>query len=474
LTPGTQYVVFAWWYAFETSPITIRIGVPCADVDGDLAAVCTGSCDLGIGQTCGDCNDNNSHCVASCIDQDGDSWCAGSDCDDNAATCVSNCTTNADGDALPDCRDGCIDADGDGYGVAGGAGNSCAGADCSDANRYCNVACTDADGDTHCTPGDCDDTDPGVANELPEVNDCFDQQCAGSSGYGVADEVSGKSGFLTAGNKALFSWPAQTGATGYLAVRSASPLFPPGCLTQATAGTGFSDAANPPSGGVFYYLVRSTAACRGSYGQRRNGTERAPICGLETACGNAVDDDADAATDCVDPDCASTAACNARTFTFTDGVGNDISDTALWNFFDSFEAHNSEYFFFEIVQPRGTLAWCSERARFYWQNYLALAPTQGTVSSGAWSKWRKGLVTGNVWALESSAHTNEFGNDSFGNYTWCSEQFPTEPRNCIFPDRTNDCEIYDLTTGECRTGSGTGTWQLTIRTATTRLRACGF
>jgi len=474
LTPGVQYVVFGWWYAFETSPITIRIGVPCADVDGDSVAVCTGSCDLGLGQTCGDCNDNNSHCGASCTDHDADGWCAGFDCDDNAATCISNCAPDADADAVPDCRDGCIDLDRDGYGTAGGAGNSCAGADCSEGNRYCNVSCTDADGDARCTPGDCDDSDSAVGNELAEVNDCFDQQCVGSPGFGVADEISGTAGFAIPGSKNVFSWPLQTGATNYHAVRSMSPAFTSACVTQTTGSTSWTDAANPPTGGAFYYLVRPFSGCKGSFGQRSNGTERAPICGQETACANGADDDGDGGADCVDPDCAATAACTVRTFTFTDGIGDDIADNALWNFFNSFQAHNSQYFFFEVVEPRGTLAWCSERARFYWEKYLALAPSNGTAASGAWNKWRKAPLTGNAWVLESGTHTNEYGDDSFGAFSWCSEQFGTEPRNCIFPNRTNDCEIYDLTTGACRTSSGTGTWQLTIRTAATRLRTCGF
>ena len=43
---------------------------------------------------------------------------------------------------LFDCRDECLDADGDGYGSAGGAGNTCTAADCDDAVSTCSTDCT--------------------------------------------------------------------------------------------------------------------------------------------------------------------------------------------------------------------------------------------------------------------------------------------------------------------------------------------
>ena len=68
---------------------------------------------------------------------------------------------------------------------------------------------------------------------------------------------------------------------------------------------------------------------------------------------------------------------------------------------------------------------------------------------------------------------NEYGDNSFGTGSWCSEQFPTGPRNCLFPDRVNDCEAYDLATGACATSLGQP-WTVLIRIAPTRFAACGF
>jgi hypothetical protein len=471
LTAGQLYVVSFWWYALSPSRLTVTIGVPCADGDNDGFVACGGGCDLVAGQTCGDCNDANVHCGAVCTDADGDTWCASTDCNDAASTCTSDCATNVDGDALPDCRDGCLDADADGYGTAGGLGNTCLGADCSPANRFCHVSCVDGDGDQHCLPGDCQDGNPAVGNQLPEVNDFLDQNCPGDDGFGVVDEISGNAGFLTAGNKSLYGWTHQAGAANYLAARSSTRTFPAGCTTFPTSGNSWSDVSTPASGQLFYYLVRPETVARGSWGQGPGGAERAAVCGAESDCDNGVNDDGDAATDCADTDCANTAACRAATFTFVETEGDDIAEDALELFFQGVTAGASDYIFFEIVEPGRTVAWCSLNAGFYRQMYLDLAPTFGTVNSGSWQKWRKAPSTGDAWTgPDTAAHENTFGNDCFGDYSWCSEQFSPEPQNAIFPNRTNDCEIYDMATGGCQGGA----WVLTIKVASTRAVACGF
>jgi len=112
-------------------------------------------------------------------------------------------------------------------------------------------------------------------------------------------------------------------------------------------------------------------------------------------------------------------------------------------------------------------------AAYYKTQYLALAGTFGSATSGTWSKWRKAPSTGNAWVADNTGHPNTYGDDCFGPYSWCSEQFVFEPQNSIFPNRINDCEAYDLATGAC--GASTGeTWLLTIRIASTRHLACGF
>src|SRR5262249_49586856 len=152
---------------------------------------------------------------------------------------------------------------------------------------------------------------PNVANQLPEKNDFLDQNCPGDpDGFGVIDEVSGNSGFRTAGMKGNYSWDAQTGASLYLAVRSTSPTFPAvGCTQFPTSGTLWSNATTPTAGQVFYYLVRADAPSRGSWGQKSLSVDRPVICGMEADCDNAVDDDGDTFIDCADTDCANTPPC---------------------------------------------------------------------------------------------------------------------------------------------------------------------
>ncbi|MFT5429444.1 MAG: putative repeat protein (TIGR01451 family), partial [Myxococcota bacterium] len=55
------------------------------------------------------------------VDDDGDLVCDDPDVDCNSGEplCALDCVTDADGDSAPDCEDGCIDADGDGYGAPG-------------------------------------------------------------------------------------------------------------------------------------------------------------------------------------------------------------------------------------------------------------------------------------------------------------------------------------------------------------------
>ena len=392
------------------------------------------------------------------------------------STCTVDCTTNVDLDNLVDCRDGCLDEDGDRYGTAGGAGNTCLGPDCHPVNPWCNQSCVDADGDGHCPPGDCQDNSPIVANGLAEINDCIDQQCPGDDGHGMFDEVSGKAGFLTS-DKSRFSWPAQAGALSYRAVRSSSPTFPAGCASiTTTTDTFWNDTAVPAANQVFYYLVRSLTTCKGSYGPRSPNVERGAICGEEIACGNAADDDADALADCADPDCAGTAPCRAQTFSFIDTPDDDVEIQALYDFFQSATAGLNDYIFFELVEnPQRTVAWCSVNAAFYQSEYLNKAPTGGSATSGSWNKWRKTPSTSNAWQGPLvTGQLNQYGSDTgFSEYVWCSEQFTFEPQNCIFPHQVNDCEAYDQAIGSCGAQGGE-TWQLTIRIASTRLVACGF
>jgi hypothetical protein len=146
----------------------------CVDRDGDglgsgpacAGADCLDDPALG-GENCGgDCRDADADgrpdCADDCIDRDGDGYgngrgCIDSDCLDEAgrgAACHSNCAAgdlastdccrDVDGDATPDCVDGCIDRDRDGYGDPQASRDaarnppSCAHTDCAegDAARH--------------------------------------------------------------------------------------------------------------------------------------------------------------------------------------------------------------------------------------------------------------------------------------------------------------------------------------------------
>ena len=47
--------------------------------------------------------------------------CTAADCDDTATLCTTDCA-DSDVDGVYDCKDPCLDPDGDGYGVDGGGG----------------------------------------------------------------------------------------------------------------------------------------------------------------------------------------------------------------------------------------------------------------------------------------------------------------------------------------------------------------
>jgi hypothetical protein len=115
----------------------------CVDSDGDGWYVGCDDYDTVDGPDCDDDNLNVWVSCCGCDDWDDDGWYVGCDdydtingpdCDDTVDTCTDDCATDVDTDGIPDCADTCIDADGDDYGSAGGAGNSCLGPDYDDNN----------------------------------------------------------------------------------------------------------------------------------------------------------------------------------------------------------------------------------------------------------------------------------------------------------------------------------------------------
>jgi hypothetical protein len=210
------------------------------DVDADLSCA-TGS---GVATVSGDCDDAASTCTTDCatdtdgdgivdcrdlcIDVDGDDHgtagggagcvtdggsggntsceldaaCIADDCDDAASTCTTDCSTDADSDGFVDCRDLCVDADGDGYGTAKGAGCIRNGGSGGSTSCELDAACGAAT--------DCDDSDEFSYPGAPEtVADGIDQDCNGNDrcyadvdgdGAGQATEIDERDGDLDCTN----------------------------------------------------------------------------------------------------------------------------------------------------------------------------------------------------------------------------------------------------------------------------------
>jgi hypothetical protein len=166
----------------------------CDDNNGAAGDGCTG-CELDPGYTCtgepsqctceGDSDgDGITDCEDTCLDADGDTYgraggaadtCAGPDCDDTSAQCTTACD-DLDADQLFDCKDDCIDADADRY----GSGTGCLGPDCDDMIATCTSTCTgdlDADGTVDCADG-CQDEDGDLYGEPGGAADtCLGPDC---------------------------------------------------------------------------------------------------------------------------------------------------------------------------------------------------------------------------------------------------------------------------------------------------------
>ncbi len=143
----------------------------CADTDGD---------------GCDDCSSAHFDPGSDGTDVDGDGWCyidgITGDCDDGVVACTNDCTGDVDLDTTPDCRDPCVDFDGDGIGRDAYARTGCLEPNLSDSNDGNANVCGDADLDG------CDDcADTGVDAWAPDqdgtdidgdgicaVNDCDD------------------------------------------------------------------------------------------------------------------------------------------------------------------------------------------------------------------------------------------------------------------------------------------------------------
>jgi len=423
----------------------------------------------------------------SAVDHDGDTYApADGDCDDDNIVIYPTAPQLCDG-INNDCDDPGwpavpateIDDDLDGYAECQG---DCADADplrhpglpevgCDGIDNDCDGGtpdALDADADTHACDVDCDDGDGSTYPGAPEVNDGGDNQCSADLGFGFADEIGPTIGFGNPLDLTELCWPAQTGATDYEVVRSESADQPGSCTLSATTAGCWNDTETPSPGGVFHYLVRAFRPHQGSLGWDSGGTERADVCGAETTCDDSLDNDGDTFIDCDDPDCLGIGTCTSVTFHYVDTIGDDIASTDLQTFFGQLGAQPADHILMTLDAEGTTLDWCSARADFYQDQYLALAPTSGSADSGAWDKWSR--IGAGAWSgPDTSAGTNWYGASCSSPFAWCTEIAPSGFGLVVAPDLTALCEV-EVTPGAC----SDGTWEMTIRVGVDRLATCGF
>lgn len=141
---------------------------------------------------------------------------------------------------------------------------------------------TDDDQDGYCTSTqglgsscDCDDSNADVHSGAPEINDGVDNQCPGTTGFGLVDEIGPDLYF--AGSD--LCWDGQPGAFIYNLIRSPEPRFvSQGCEQEYPDTTCGPSGPSPDPGQLFYYLVRAAAPTPGSWGASSAGQVRAPAC----------------------------------------------------------------------------------------------------------------------------------------------------------------------------------------------------
>ncbi len=190
-------------------------GSYCEDKDNDGYGVgvgCTGIQDPddddptipAAEEICGDGIDNDANGVIDdgcpgCVDLDGDGYGVGDDCDPSERDCDEQ-----DPDVHPGAPEACDSVDNNcNYTVDEGTpGNLCLDQDCvdncpnnpacTDAETYCVINCVDSDGDgwgvgSGCQVEDCDDDDPSVSPGTEEVCDLQDNDCDGTPDDGTPD-----------------------------------------------------------------------------------------------------------------------------------------------------------------------------------------------------------------------------------------------------------------------------------------------
>ena len=156
--------------------------------------------------------------------------------------------------------------------------------------------------------------------------------------------------------------------------------------------------------------------------------------------------------------------------TYVDTGSDDIATTAVYDFFKAQDVGPADFIYFSISgESTQDGAWCSERADWYRENYLANATTNNVVVSGDWNKWSR--AEGGSWSEPTTqGYYNYFGGscDSYA-YSWCSEWGVGGLFNATMPADGNG--IGESFAGNWSYGAG---WKVVIRTGASRFETCGF
>ncbi|MGM0576526.1 MAG: tandem-95 repeat protein [Myxococcota bacterium] len=294
-------------------------------------------------------------------DFDEDGVCDERDCDFDDARCALDCS-DSDGDGVFDCRDGCIDADGDGFGVDGPGvdfGESpCAGPDCNDASSEVNPDGTegasaagtcadgldnDCDGNLDCSDGACGSA-PACEGEICQTARSLacgqdvpiapahdDFPCADDSMLGGVDAVTrfvpevSEEVELRLDNHGLNRYAVWVfeGSCSNGACDEPAATFSTGC---ATGGAASIDVVE----GTEYFVVADQIGdcAEGA------GSDASVRLSCGEVCDSGVDEDADGATDCDDTDCVLEQACEDADHD-ADGASNGFEQVCGTDPFDA-------------------------------------------------------------------------------------------------------------------------------------------
>ncbi|WP_437657329.1 Ig-like domain-containing protein [Sorangium sp. So ce1182] len=184
-------------------------------------------------------------------------------------------------------------------------------------------------------------------------------------------------------------------------------------------------------------------------------------------CDDGAQNQGETGVDCGGP-CAPCGGGGGSVFTFTDTTADDVSSTALHDFFSSLgPVSSSEHILLEITTNEGSSAWCAENAAFYVDSYLSLAGTSGTAESGGWARYARSFD--GAWSgPDTGSYINYYGADCDGSaYSWCSEWGVQDLALAVMPGLNSEESFSSFWSG----GAG---WVVRVAVGEDRLSTCGF